>query len=72
MWLSSQLRCLQDQSVSLKQHMIPRLELLSALLLVRLMSNVTQAPQEELQLSQPCCFTDSTVALYWITEVDKS
>ena len=56
----------------LKQQTIPRLELLSALLLARLLSNVTQALQEEVWLSQPCCFTDSIVALYWITGVDKS
>ena len=56
----------------LKQQTIPRLELLSALLLARLISSVTEAFQDELQVTLYRCFTDSTVALHWILGVKKS
>jgi hypothetical protein len=50
----------------LKTQTIPRLELLSALLLARLMSNVTYSLTPRLALEEPICFTDSQVALFWI------
>ena len=50
----------------LKSQTIPRLELLSAVLLSRLVQSVTEGLGTELNLSQPHCFTDSKVALYWI------
>ena len=50
---------------------IPRLELLSALCLARLMSNVTESLSERLSLGDPRCFTDSQVALFWIRGVEK-
>ena len=56
----------------LKRQTIPRLELLSALLLARLIASITKALQDEVQVSQFSCFTDSTVALHWILGVDKS
>ena len=55
----------------LKAQTIPRLELLSALLLARLMNNVSASLKSELNLSQPICFTDSKVSLYWIIGVDR-
>ena len=51
---------------------IPRLELLSALLLARLLSTVTESLECELTLSPPRCFTDSTVSLCWIKGSDKT
>ena len=45
---------------------IPHLELLSALLLAKLVTSVQQALECETTLSEPICFTDSKVALYWI------
>jgi len=45
---------------------IPRLELLSALLLSRLIDSVHAALEPELQLDDPVCFSDSKVALFWI------
>ena len=48
----------------LKEQTIPRLELLSALLLFRLLTSVMESLGDELQLLPPRCFTDSTVALY--------
>ena len=50
---------------------IPRLELLASLLLSRLMSSLTTALKDDLELSPPTCFTDSKVTLYWITRQDK-
>jgi hypothetical protein len=55
----------------LKPVTIPRLELLSALCLARLMSNVTESLSERLSLGDPRCFTDSQVALFWIRGVEK-
>ena len=52
----------------LQQQTIPQLELLSALLLVHLLSTIAES---ELMLSSPYCFTDSMVALCWIKEADK-
>ena len=49
-----------------RKQTIPRLELLSALLLARLVTSVTEALTNDLQLSTPICYTDSLVALYWI------
>jgi hypothetical protein len=49
----------------------PRLELLSALLLAKLMMSVVSALEQELTLSPPTCYTDSKVALYWILGFDK-
>ena len=48
------------------QNTIPRLELLAALLLTRLVMSITGALQMEIPLEQLTCFTDSKVALYWI------
>ncbi|KAL5518068.1 hypothetical protein EMCRGX_G003741 [Ephydatia muelleri] len=45
---------------------IPRLELLAALLLSKLMVSVSCALEPELTLDDPSCFTDSKVTLYWI------
>ena len=43
---------------------IPRLELLSALLLARLTTSVSHSLNSQLTLAPPKCFTDSRVALY--------
>ena len=56
----------------LRGQTIPRLELLSALLLARLLTNVLEGLQDELKMSPPHYFTDSTVALCWIKGTDKT
>ena len=50
---------------------IPRLELLSALLLAKLIASVLTALKDDMQLSSLACFTDSKVALYWIRGLEK-
>ena len=50
---------------------IPRLELLSALLLARLTTSVSHSLNSQLTLAPPECFTDSRVALYWIQGIHK-
>ena len=55
----------------LKQQTVPRLELLSAVLLARLIHNIAEAIREDLQVSSFRCYTDSTVALHWILGIDK-
>ena len=50
----------------LKTQTIPQLELLAALLLARLMNSVTRCLEPELNLTEPLCYTDSEITLYWI------
>jgi hypothetical protein len=50
----------------LRELTIPRLELLSSLLLARLMDTVTNSLSPSISLGHPICYTDSKVALYWI------
>ena len=55
----------------LKPQTIPRLEMLSALLLARLMNSVATSLGTELELGEPTCYTDSEVSLYWIRGIDR-
>ena len=50
---------------------IPRLELLSALLLAKLCHSIEMALKPVLQLEETICYTDSKVSLYWIAGVDE-
>ena len=50
---------------------IPRLELLSALLLAKLCHSIEMALKPVLQLEETICYTDSKVSLYWIAGVDQ-
>ncbi len=65
------IRHIQDKSVSLETPTIPRLELLSAHLLARLMNSISASLESELTLTQPSCYTDSEVALYWTVGVNR-
>lgn len=53
------------------KHTIPRLELLSALLLAKLVKSIHQALESETALSASICYTDSRVALYWIRGLNQ-
>ena len=50
---------------------IPRLELIGALLLARLMNTIKLSLKVEIVLQQPVCYTYSNVALYWIYGLDR-
>ena len=50
----------------LSQQTIPRLELLSCLLLARLITHVLAALETVIEVKLGSCFTDSKVALFWI------
>ena len=50
---------------------IPRLELLSTLLLAKLISSVSVALEVDIQLQPHRCFSDSKVILFWIKGITK-
>ena len=51
---------------------IPRLELLGALILSRLVVKVQEALRDFVDLSEVICMTDSTVALWWIKNTSST
>ncbi|XP_067023137.1 uncharacterized protein [Acropora muricata] len=55
----------------LVEQTIPRLELLSALILVRLISHIRSVLEEFIPISHVTCRSDSEVALYWIRGEDR-
>lgn len=55
----------------LQPQSVPRLELLSALLLSRLISTVAESLSSVLPQFEMRCFTDSQVSLYWIRGIEK-
>ena len=61
-----QVYCFQDVGRPVVGATIPRLELLSALLLSKLNDSVHAALESEIQLGDPVCFSDSKAVLYWI------
>ena len=56
----------------LKKQSIPWLELLSAVLLARLMDMMKSSLTLELEISSYLCFTDSQVSFCWIRNVERS
>ena len=62
---------LKTRVAPVQHQTVPRLELLSALLLARLISNVTEGLTLQPTLNLPRCFTDSNVALFWIYSLNK-
>ena len=61
----------KTQVSPLKVQTIYCLELLSALLLARLITNVIESLTPRYKLLAPMCFTDSQVTLFWIRGIDK-
>ena len=55
----------------LVEQTIPRLELLSALILARLISHIRSVLEEFITISHVTCWSDSEVALYWIHGEDR-
>ena len=54
-----------------KDHSIPRLELLGALVVSRLLATITSALNTELELDAPTLFMDSKIVLFWMQGHDK-
>ena len=69
--INSQLVCSKTRVAPVKEISIPRLELMSALLLARLISTIRSAFKYEMELSRIKCYTDSQVTLFWITRKEK-
>ena len=63
--------CSKTRVAPVKKLTIPRLKLLSALLLARLVNTARSALEHEINLGDPISYTDSQVALCWIFGVDK-
>ena len=61
----------KSKIVSNKGLSIPTIELLSCLLLSKLVSTVVNAMSVEVVVSKTVCWTDSLVALWWIKRADK-
>ena len=68
---ASTLVCAKTRVSPLQRLTIPRLELMSAVLLARLITRVTAALTPELALKTPICYTDSQISYYWIRGLDK-
>ena len=72
---TSRVSCLvssKTRVTPIKEVSIPRLSLLSALLLARLINSVKEALRDELELGSPVCYTDSKVAYYWIQRSERN
>ena len=50
---------------------IPRLELLSCLLLTELIKSVKHAIERDIKVDRVICWIDSTIAYYWVTQPQK-
>ena len=66
-----QIVCSKSRVSPMQELTIPRLELLSALLLARLLTSVAKALKDQIQLTPPVCYLDSKVAYHWIRGTDK-
>ena len=55
----------------LSEQTIPRLELLSAIFLCRLIHSVKEALSSEMKIDKLFCWTDSKIAWYWIVQSQK-
>ena len=61
----------KTRAAPLVEQTIPRLELLSALILARPISHIRPVLEEFIPISHVTCWSDSEVALYWIREEDR-
>ena len=64
--------CSKTRVAPMNNLTIPRLELLSALLVARLVKAISNSLAETITLQNPVCFLDSKVAYHWICGKEKS
>ena len=69
--ISTQLIMSKTRVAFLTKPTIPRLELLAALILARLVQRIREALQPIAQINEVLCWTDSMTTLHWIKGVDK-
>ena len=62
-------RDFQDEVTPLDIKSVPRLEVLGALILTRLITSVRRTLGTVLNLSEVYCWTDNTGVLYWINPI---
>ena len=68
---SSSFVAAKTRVVPLAQLTIPRLELLSALLLAQLITTVSRSLSTRVELMEPKCFMDSKIAYFWIKSTGR-
>jgi len=64
--------CSKTRVAPINNLTIPRLELLSALLVARLVQAISNSLAGTMSLQHPLCFLDSKVAYHWICGKEKS
>ena len=69
--ISTRLIMSKTRVASLTKPTVPRLELLAALILARLVQRIREALQPIAQINEVFCWTDSMTTLYWIKGVDR-
>ena len=62
---------LKTRVAPLLEQTIPRLELLSAVVLSRLIHGIKEALSSEMKIDNLLCWTDSKIAWYWIVQSQK-
>ena len=69
--ISTHLIASKTRIAPLKTETIPRLELLAALLLARLITSVSNALQNSIKIDKVVCWSDSQIVLWWIYREPK-
>ena len=69
--ISTRLIMSKTRVAALTKPTIPRLELLAALILARLVQRIREALQPIAQINEVFCWTDSMTTLHWVKGVDR-
>ena len=69
--ITVRLLCAKARVAPLEKLTLPRLELLSCLVLSRLINTTQTAIESEIELNSVTCWSDSEISLFWITNTNK-